>query len=131
MGETDINEILADMLSMTMLSGMSRAAVKKAALKLQNGCIEDNLKVPGGFSMVRSALEKCGTVLAEASEEIPNAVDMVCGVIYSGFGSMNPCYMVISVNNDHINAKAYAKEGLIKQHTAEKAMETFKSALFN
>lgn len=38
---------------------------------------------------------------------------------------MNPSVVVISVEDSTIRICAYAKEGLIKQHSAEKAIEKY------
>lgn len=126
--ESGINEILSDMILEVMTPGVSRAAVKKAAARLQTCGVEENFEFSDGYAAAKSALEVCGRVIAETFE---GSAGMVCGVIYSGFGNMNPCYIIISVNNRQISVTAYAKEGLIRQHTAEKALETFKKALFN
>lgn len=36
---------------------------------------------------------------------------------------MNPAIVVLKKENDRMIGNAYAKEGLIKQHTAEKAIQ--------
>ena len=41
---------------------------------------------------------------------------------------MNPAVVLLWIEGNDIHIKATAKEGLIKQHTAEKAIEIFKSA---
>jgi hypothetical protein len=42
---------------------------------------------------------------------------------------MNPSFAVLWIEGNTIGIKASAKEGLIKQHTAEGAVEIFESAL--
>ena len=126
--DIEINEILSDMILEVMTPGVSRAAVKKAASKLQTRGVEENFELSDGYAAAKAALEVCGRVIAGTSE---GSAGMVCGVIYSGFGNMNPCYIIISANNGQISVKAYAKEGLIRQHTAERALESFKKVLFN
>ena len=126
--DIEINEILSDMILEVMTPGVSRAAVKKAASKLQTCGVEENFELSDGYAAAKAALEVCGRVIAGTSE---GSAGMVCGVIYSGFGNMNPCYIIISANNGQISVKAYAKEGLIRQHTAERALESFKKVLFN
>lgn len=46
------------------------------------------------------------------------------GVIGSGFGGMNPSYVraVVDLNQGRLAIAAYAKEGLINQDTAQKAI---------
>lgn len=131
MENEQITEMLADMISAFMTPGLSRAAVKKAASKLQTSVIEADIELPYGFDRAKAALETCGTVIADAVGETADTEGMVCGVICSGFGGLNPCYVIISASDRRLNVKAYAKEGLIKQHTAEKAIDIYKTTLFN
>lgn len=123
MENNQINEILSDMISAYATPGIGRAAIAKVASKLATSCIEQSFDTAGGFEAAKAALSKCGTVLGESGGEL------VCGVTASGFGNANPCYMLIFAKDGKINVKAYAKEGLIKQHTAEKALQAFKNAL--
>jgi len=46
------------------------------------------------------------------------------GVVGAGFGNLNPAYVlaVVAPAKGGIGVAAYAKEGLIKQHTARKAV---------
>lgn len=125
MENEQINEILADMISAYMAPGLSRKAVLKAARKLAASEVSDSAEITGGnaFEAVRDALSKCGKVLGSSGES------MVCGVILSGAASMNPCYVTVRLDGVHAEIKAYAKEGLIKQHTAEKAVKLLKEAI--
>ena len=125
MENEQISEILADMISAYATPGLGRKAVLKAARKLAVSAIEDSAEIKGekAFETVRDALAKCGNVLGSGGES------MVCGVILSGAASMNPCYIIVRLNGNRAEIKAYAKEGLIKQHTAEKAVKALKEAL--
>lgn len=42
---------------------------------------------------------------------------------------MNPAFLLLWIEGETIHLTASAKEGLIKQHTAERAVDTFKAAL--
>jgi len=53
----------------------------------------------------------------------------ISGVIFAGTANMNPSFAVLWIEGNTIGIKASAKEGLIKQHTAEGAVEIFESAL--
>ena len=125
MEDEQINEILADMISAYMSPGLGRKAVLKAAEKLAVSAIEDSAEVKGenAFETVRDAIDRYGSVLSSGEES------MICGVILSGAASMNPCYIIVKLNGNRAEIKAYAKEGLIKQHTAEKAIKVLKEAL--
>ncbi|MDE7302277.1 MAG: hypothetical protein K2N60_03030 [Oscillospiraceae bacterium] len=125
MENEQINEILADMISAYATPGLGRKAVLKTAQKLAVSVLEDSAEVKGenAFKAVRNAIDRYGSVLSSCGES------MVCGVILSGAASMNPCYVIIRLNGNRAEIKAYAKEGLIKQHTAEKAVKSLKEAL--
>ena len=125
MEDEQINEILADMISAYMSPGLGRKAVLKAAEKLAVSAIEDSAEVKGenAFETVRDAIDRYGSVLSSGEES------MICGVILSGAASMNPCYIIVKLNGNRAEIRAYAKEGLIKQHTAEKAIKVLKEAL--
>ena len=125
MENEQINEILADMISAYAAPGLGRKAVLKTAQKLAVSAIEDSAEVKGenAFETVRDAFDRYGSVLGSGGES------MICGVILSGAASMNPCYIIIRLNGNRAEIRAYAKEGLIKQHTAEKAIKVLKEAL--
>ena len=76
------------------------------------------------FLNARNALMECGKVLREDRES-----NIAEGIIYAGVGNMNPSIVVISVSGKKITIAAYAKEGLINQHTAKKAIERYSSVL--
>lgn len=127
MEKEQISEILADMITAYTLPGLGRAAVKKAAAKIATTEISDSVEIKGenAFEAVREALSQCGTVHGSSDDKI------ISGVILSGAAAMNPCYFIIMTEGNRAEIKAYAKEGLIKQHTAEKAVEALKEAIYN
>lgn len=127
MENEQIGEILADMITSYMSPGIGRAAVKKAAKKLALSELTDGTEISGGnaFETVKDALSQCGTLLGTSEDK------MLCGVILSGAAAMNPCYLIIMTDGNRAEIKAYAKEGLIKQHTAEKAVKVLKEAINN
>ena len=68
--------------------------------------------------------------LLECSPEHQQADDQggtatLRGVIGSGFGGMNPTYVlaVVDTSGGSVSIAAHAKEGLIKQRSAEKAVQ--------
>lgn len=71
-----------------------------------------------------NALAKCGKVLEEDDFN-----GTVTGVIYAGIQDRNPAVVVVEVEQENLKISAYAKEGLIHQHTAEKAIDKFAGAL--
>ena len=73
---------------------------------------------------LRLALRRCGGIVDEAEDRSWIAV-----VIMSGFANMNPAVVVVYLGEDSVLMKGYAKEGLIKQHTADRAMNLVEEAL--
>lgn len=103
-----------------------RGITKKVAQKLASSSIERVIQNIGGdvYTLAKAALCKCGTILEE------NGADkIISGIISAGFANMNPTFVVLWIECDTIHIKASAKEGLIKQHTAERAVKIFESAL--
>lgn len=120
--EEQINELLADIFS-TYAPQFDISFNKKIALRLATLSVEDLLEniIGNGYTLAKTALSECGTVLEESDHTI-------AGVILSGAANMNPAFVLLRVEDNNIYIRATAKEGLIKQHTAEKAIEIFKSA---
>lgn len=119
-----MNELLADIIS-TYAPRFGGSLNKKVALKLATSSVEELLENISGdsYTLARAALSECGTILEESVED-----HTIAGVIMSGALNMNPAFAALRIEGDYVHVKAGAKEGLIKQHTAEKAVEIFKSA---
>lgn len=117
-----VDEYLTSILSMYAPKS-ARGLTKRVAQKLAASGAEARVERACSFASAREALSKCGTVLAEDGH-------FLGGVLLSGAASMNPAFVALQVEPDHLLVKAYAKEGLIKQHTAERAIETLLAALF-
>ena len=65
----------------------------------------------------------------ERDEESGRVV--VRGVVGSGFGGLNPAYVLAGIDSAGgvVSIATYAKEGLIKQHTAEKALQRLREEI--
>lgn len=122
-----INELLANIIS-TYAPQFGRALTKGAALKLATLSVEDQLENITGstYALAKAAFSECGTILEESIED-----SRIAGVILSGVANMNPAFVLLWMEHNTIHIKASAKEGLIKQHTAEQAIGIFKLALAN
>lgn len=124
MNQDQINTLLAEIISMYS-PGSGQKAAKKAALKLAAFSQEEQIPADGvAYTAVKTALASCGTILKEKPEESAAA-----GVILAGAADMNPAFIIVWVENSILHIVAQAKEGLIKQHTAEKAVKKFTAAL--
>lgn len=125
MTNKEINELLANTISM-YAPAFGRGLTKKAALKLAASSIESKIQNTSGdtYTLAKTALCKCGTILEENSTD-----EIISGVILAGTANMNPSFVVLWIEHDTINIKANAKEGIIKQHTAEQAVKFFESTL--
>lgn len=120
-----IDELLADIISI-YAPQFGRTLTKGAALKLAALSVEDKLEnIPGSvYALAKAAFSECGTIFEESIAD-----GTIAGVVMSGAANMNPAFVVLWIEGNNIHMKAGAKEGLIKQHTAEQAVEIFKSAL--
>lgn len=76
------------------------------------------------YALMKTALSTYGTILEENTED-----GTISGVILSEAANMNPAFLLLWIEGTSIHLAANAKEGLIKQHTAERAVDVFKSAL--
>ena len=121
------NELLANIIS-TYAPQFGRALTKGATLKLATLSVEDQLENITGsaYALAKAAFSECGTILEDSIEE-----SRIAGVILSGVANMNPAFVLLWIEHNTIHIKASAKEGLIKQRTAEKAIGIFKLALVN
>ena len=68
----------------------------------------------------KNALLKCGELLEE-----DDFAGVLTGTIRAGMKDMNPAVIVIDVEQENLKISAYAGEGLVSQHTAEKAIDRF------
>lgn len=73
---------------------------------------------------VRDALLKVGYIY----EEIKGMPAYVAS-INSGFFNQNKAFLAVAVEGKTMTVIGYAHEGIIKQHTLEKAMKVFKKSL--
>ena len=73
---------------------------------------------------VKNALANIGKVVEEDEHN-----GVIAGVILAGASDMNPALLVVDVEPDNLKISSYAKEGLIKQHTGEEAIDKFLKAL--
>lgn len=122
-----INELFANIIS-TYAPQFGRALTKEVAVKLATLSVEDRLENITGsiYALARAAFAECGMILEE------NIMDgTIAGIILSGVANMNPTFVLLWIEHNNIHIKASAKEGLIRQHTAERAIDTFKLAFAN
>lgn len=77
-----------------------------------------------GMLKIRDTLLRVGTILKENLEE-----EYYIGIITAGIGNKNHAYIIIKKNKNIFDICCYAREGLIKQHTARKAINKFEREL--
>ena len=70
------------------------------------------------FIEVRDVLIEIADILEEDYQQ-----QIFIAIVKAGFANMNPAILGISVEESNLHIVSYAKEGLIKQNTAEKAVE--------
>ncbi len=77
-----------------------------------------------GFAICISVLDSYGEIL-----DINVENQAILGMVGSGCANMNPAIIVIQIENKMMYIASAAKEGLIKQKTAEKAVKKFIATL--
>ena len=78
---------------------------------------------PDAYQDMKNVLMECGKVLEEEA-----FYRNITGIVYAGAAGMNTAVLVIHVEQTSMTITAFAKEGLIKQHTGEKAIEIVSTA---
>ena len=98
--------------------------------------LSDCANLVGGNSfLLRKIHSKLPTEVSQLLNAIGNILqfdeeNQVCtAVVGSGFANMNPALVVAMMEDQTLYLAAYAKEGLIKQHTAEKALKNIVDSL--
>lgn len=123
MTEEQINELFANIIS-AYAPPFGKSINKRIALKLATSSVEDLFEniTENSYALAKTTLSECGTILEESHNTI-------AGVIPSGAANMNPAFLLLRTEHNNIHIKVCAKEGVIKQHAAEKAIKIFKLAL--
>lgn len=125
--EEQIDEWLADVIA-AYAPRYGRGLTKKVARKLAMSSVEARIEQIHGcaYALAQAAISRCGTVLEERREN-----NILAGVVMAGFSNMNPCFVLLRATEDCVYIKASAKEGLIKQNTAQQAIATLETALIS
>ena len=108
------------------LEGISNAVTKRLTVKEAHREIKLRNNDPNidTFQIVKAALIQCGKVIEEDDFK-----GIVAGMIFAGINEMDPAVLVIEIKQDDLEISAYAKEGVIKQNTAEKAIDKYVKCL--
>lgn len=125
MDKAQIDSLLIDAIAQNQILGNAISTAKIAKrLPIISAYAELENNMENSFSLCLSALNLMGSVID--SNEDKKIILAICG---SGFANMNPAVIAISISDETILIGSAAKEGLIKQHTAEKAIERFKAEI--
>ncbi len=106
---------------------MNKGLIKKLSefIRIKEKLVETR-EIATDVSMlkIRDTLLKIGTLLQENLEE-----EYYIGTLAAGIGNKNTAYIIIKKNKNSLDVCCYAREGLIKQHTARKAINKFEREL--
>ncbi len=125
----DVDEVLIGLLGETargslppILSGAAASGARWSAKRLKTETAVDRRAL--SVEQARAAVIRLSEALRECTTETEGAATVLRGVVGSGFGGMNPAVVVALVDTDAgaVTIAAHAKEGLIKQGTAKKAV---------
>lgn len=147
--DSEIDQVLAEQLgnlgAKSTLFGAGRHGAKWSARRLKTETAQEVIEVAPAEQRRILAELAAGTSSAagsfgrlvshneghDALDSRDDAVVTLRGIVGSGVGSLNPAYVIIVVDaqSSTIGIAAHAKEGLIKQRTAQKAVAKVRSAL--
>lgn len=137
--DSEIDQVLAEQLgnlgAKSTLFGAGRHGAKWSARRLKTETAQEVIEVAPAEQRRILAELAAGTSSAAGSfgrlDSRDDAVVTLRGIVGSGVGSLNPAYVIIVVDaqSSTIGIAAHAKEGLIKQRTAQKAVAKVRSAL--
>ena len=96
----------------------------KSLIRLKEENIyNDEIEIhPMSFVQLRDKLIGKGTILDEDFEKQIYTIN-----IMSGFANQNTATIAIKLTGNKLELAGYAREGIIKQHTVEKAVEILKN----
>lgn len=96
----------------------------KSLIRLKEENIyNDEIEIqPMSFNQLRDKLIGTGTILDEDFEKQIYTIN-----IMSGFANQNTATIAIKLTGNKLELAGYAREGIIKQHTVEKAVEVLKN----
>lgn len=96
----------------------------KSLIRLKEENIyNDEIEIqPMSFNQLRDKLIGKGTILDEDFEKQIYTIN-----IMSGFANQNTATIAIKLTGNKLQLAGYAREGIIKQHTVEKAVEILKN----
>ncbi len=104
------------------LSGHRLETVYKAVLKLKPQSEETSLSCT--LEEATAALKRCGALFPDDTE-----AGETVGFVMAGMGDKNPAIIELAPEGGALRVRATAKEGLIRQNTAKKAIEKLRAAL--
>ncbi len=119
--EDYINDLLCSAISEygTENCKLTKKLIKKVTAKLSTQFVKAVFDGITYYQVLNAITNAGGTVLNQNDE------NMECtAVVFSGALNMNPAFIAVKAENDKTYIASYAKEGIIKQHTAEKAVDT-------
>ena len=96
----------------------------KSLIRLKEENIyNDEIEIqPMSFNQLRDKLIGKGTILDEDFEKQIYTINVM-----SGFANQNTATIAIKLIGNKLELAGYAREGIIKQHTVEKAVEVLKN----
>ena len=121
MTEEAMNELLAAAVADQSRRVGARKGGKAAIKLLKAHMAEADLPLPSGRDLE--------TALAEIGVYLERGVDHWTALVPCGAADMNRAVLVAAPDGEILHVRAWAKEGLINQHAAARAVEKLKAAL--
>lgn len=123
--EEFLNQLLIEAISSYELLG-NKVAMAAIAKRLPTMRAYGSIQVHAAdlFQTCLAILQEKGTVLRM---DAPNQI--LLAMVGSGVANLNPAVLILKIEGNTVHLASAAKEGLIKQRTAEKAIASFLSCL--
>ena len=100
-------------------------ADKKMLSRVKKQCVYDEICTSNlNYDLLHDKLLLIGTIL----EEDENSSTYIA-VVKAGVNNSNPCIMAVNLADTKVTVCAFAREGIIKQNTSNKAIEKLKNTL--
>ncbi len=118
MDKKQMDELLAEKISeYGLFIGTPAAKLTASHLATQSAFKQIEITCSSPYRTIWQSAIGCGEILLDSEET--GSLDVL---IKSGFANMNPAILIVRIAGKNASINAYAKEGLIKQNTAQKAI---------
>ena len=124
--EEYINNLLCSLISeYSRVNGkLTQKLVYKITSKLSTQSVKAVFDEADYYQVLQAIINVGGNIFSKDDEK-----QECTAIVYSGALNMNPAFIALKSDCDKTYIAAFAKEGIIKQHTAQKAIDSIFNAI--